>query len=323
MKLCCIAFTEEGLRIAGKIEKSAKYETIVLDKNSYKSKLSEVFQDYDGIVFISSTGIAVRLSAPFLQSKASDPAIVVIDDLGRYSISLVSGHLGGANQLAEELGELLGCQPIVTTASDGRNLEAVDLFAKRKGLYIENLEDAKRLTAMMLEMRPLLLDSEIPMELGYQHLSKTAYEGVILVSSKASAGSPLPHCILRPKNITVGIGCRRGKSKEEILRAIEKVCSDNDISMRSIKTLATVDVKQEEAGILEACRELGCELAIFSREQLKEVEHLYTASSFVKSQIGVSSVCEPCACLAGGQLIVPKTALEGITIAMAKEEFHE
>ena len=322
MKLCCIAFTEDGLRLAEKIEKS-NYDTAVLTKDNYKNKLQEAFQCYDGIVFISSVGIAVRLSAPYLQSKISDPAIVVVDDLGRYSISLVSGHLGGANQLAAELGDLLGCQPVITTASDGRDIEAIDMFAKRKGLFIESMEDAKRLTAMMLEGKDLLLASEIPAELGYHKLSNTAYEGVILVSSKASAGSPLPYCVLRPRNMTVGIGCRRGKSKEEILKAIQTVCQDNDISMRSIKTVATVDVKQDEAGILEACREMNWELVIFNREQLREVEHLFAASSFVKSQIGVASVCEPCACLAGGQLIVPKTALEGITIAIAKEEFHE
>jgi cobalt-precorrin 5A hydrolase len=323
VKLCCITFTEDGLKIVHKIQKSKQYDVAVFTKDNYKDRLPEAFQHYEGIVFISSVGIAVRLCAPHLQSKTSDPAVVVVDDLGRYSISLVSGHLGGANQLAAELGELLGCQPVITTASEGRAMEAVDMFAKRKGLFIESMEAAKRLTAMMLEGRTLLLASEIPAELGYHKLSKTAYEGVLLVSSKASAGSELPHCVLRPRNITVGIGCRRGKSKEEILKAIEKVCRDNDISMRSIKTLATVDVKQDEAGILEACEEKGWDLAIFNREQLREVEHLFAASSFVKSQIGVASVCEPCACLAGGRLIVPKTALEGITIAIAKEEFHE
>lgn len=320
MKLACIAFSEEGLRIADKIKLCQSFDADVFDKHSYKEHLQDIFNEYKGVVFIGSTGIAVRLCAPFLINKTVDPAIVVIDDLCRFSISLVSGHLGGANQLAQNLSELLQCQPIITTASDGRNIEAVDMFAMNNGLYIESMEAAKKITALMVEGRPIKLDSEVKIELKYNNLSDKIYDGIIFVSSKHDISSSKPYCVLRPKNINIGIGCRRGKTKDEILKAIKAVFTSNNLSLKSISKIATVDVKSDEAGIIEACKELQCEMVIFSREEIRDVEEQFAASDFVKSTIGVSSVCEPCAALAGGEIILSKTVIDGITIAISKEK---
>jgi cobalt-precorrin 5A hydrolase len=320
MKLACIAFTSSGLEIADRIKENACLEVDIFDKHSYKEKLDSIFSQYRYIVFISSAGIAVRLSAPFLVHKAVDPAIVVVDDLGRYSISLVSGHLGGANELALKVSEMLGCQPIITTASDGRAIEAIDMFAKINGLFIESLEDAKKITAMMVENKSIKLESEVELQLGYDNLSDTDFDAVVIVSSRQRVSSEMPYCILRPRNIHIGIGCRRGKAKEEILKAIAEVFDRYDISMRSIKAVGTVDIKSDEIGIIKACKELGCSMVVFDRESIGKVEHLFISSDFVKSTIGVSSVCEPCAHLLGGSLIVPKTSINGITIAVSKEE---
>jgi cobalt-precorrin 5A hydrolase len=252
--------------------------------------------------------------------KAVDPAIVVIDDLGRFSISLVSGHLGGAHELALKLSEILKCQPIITTASDGRNIEAVDVFAKANGLYIESLEDAKRITAMMVENRRIKLESEIRLQIGYDNIADIDYEAVVIVSSRQRISKDMPCCILRPRNVNIGIGCRRGKSKEDILKAIDEVFDRHNLSKRSIKAVATVDIKADEKGIIEACRELGCSMRVFDRESIGKVESLFEPSDFVKSEIGVSAVCEPCAYLAGGRLIVHKTVVNRITIAVSKED---
>ena len=319
MRLCCITFTQEGLHIAERIKKSRQHEADIFFKDNYKNHLKELFDTYEGVVFIASTGIAVRLSAPFLSDKKTDPAIVVIDDLGRYCISLVSGHLGGANRLSLELSELLECQPVITTASDGRGIEAVDLFAKRNDLYIESMEEAKKLTAMMIEGKRIRLESELEIKPVYSNLVEDEAEGILFVTSRQSAGSDLPHCILRPKNIHIGLGCRRGKSGEEILKAIQQVCGNRDISQRSIKSIATVDVKGDEAGIHVAAQALGCPVQVFDRGELAKVEQLFDGSSFVKTQIGVGSVCEPCAYLAGGSLLFPKTVISGITIAVSRE----
>ncbi|MDF2519820.1 MAG: cbiG [Clostridia bacterium] len=319
MKLACIAFTHEGMLIAERIKEWQGFEVDVFGKDSYKQHLGRIFKAYKGVVFIGSTGIAVRLCAPYLVHKTIDPAVVVIDDLGRYCISLVSGHLGGANSLACRLSDLLGCQPIITTASDGRNIEAVDIFAMRNDLYIENLEDAKKITAFMVAGKRVKLDSEQPIELNYHNLADADYDGVIFVSTRENVSSCKPYCILRPKNIYVGIGCRRGKHKDEILKAIREVFKVNNLCLSCIKALATVDVKRDEEGIIEACKELECKMLVIGREEIGRVEDQFSPSRFVKSAIGVSSVCEPCAYLAGGEIIVSKTAINGITIAVSKE----
>jgi cobalt-precorrin 5A hydrolase len=319
MKLACIAFTDYGLKIAERIKLSQCYDVDIFDKHSYKEHMQELFSKYKGIVFIGSTGIAVRLCAPFLNHKTVDPAVVVIDDLCRFSISLVSGHLGGANQLAQNLSELLQCQPVITTSSDGRNIEAIDMFAMNNGLYIQDMEAAKKITALMIEGKPIKLESEVDLELKYHNLTDCNYDGVIFVSSKQEISSSKPYCVLYPKNINIGIGCRRGKTKDEIIKAIMAVFTENNLSLKSINKIATVDVKSDEAGIIEACKELECTMVIFNRDEIRKIEDQFAASGFVKSTIGVSSVCEPCATLAGGEMIVSKTVIDGITIAISKE----
>lgn len=320
MKLACIAFTGQGLDIAGRIKSSEGMEADIYDKSSYKSSLDHIFTHYDHIVFISATGIAVRLCAPYLQNKSCDPGIVVIDDLGRFCISLVSGHLGGANELAIKLSGLLKCRPVITTASDSRGIEAVDMFAKANGLYIESLADAKKITAMMLEGRKIKLESELKLKLDYDNISDEEYAGVVLVSSVNLISKAVPCCILRPRNLNVGLGCRRGKSMAEILEAITEVFDRNNLSKRSIKAVATVDIKADEQGIIDACRQLGCDMKVFERASIAEIEAAFQPSEFVRSRLGVASVCEPCACLTGGKLIVNKAIINGITIAVSRED---
>ncbi len=320
MKLACIAFTQSGLEIAERLRRSEGFEVDIFDKYSYKDRLEDIFSRYKYIAFISSTGIAVRLCAPFLVHKTIDPAIAVVDDLGRFSISLVSGHLGGANELALKLSEVLDCQPVITTASDGRGIQSVDMFAKFNGLFIESLEDAKKITAMMLEHKGIRLESEVRLQPDYGNISDTDYEAVIIVSSREWISEEKPHCILRPRNLNLGIGCRRGKTREEILGAINEVFEKYNLSTKSIKAVGTVDIKSDEAGIIDACKELGCTMSVYGREDIGKIQGMFAASEFVKSQIGVTSVCEPCAHLLGGKLIVPKTAVNGITIAVTREE---
>jgi cobalt-precorrin 5A hydrolase len=327
--IACIAFTQNGERLAEKVRRAFDGAVDVLTKDSYKAELPQVFETFDGIVFIASTGIAVRLSAPFLQDKTRDPAVVVVDDLGRYAISLISGHLGGANALAEEIASFLGCQPIITTASDGRGFEAVDLFAQRNHLIIENPEDAKTITAMMVDEQPcsammvdeqpITLKSEIPVIWNYPYFVEQGTAGYVYITSQHSIVCDLPYCILRPRNLNVGIGCRRGKTHDEILAAIKQVFQVHNLSLKSIKALATVDIKRDEQGLIEAGDTLQRPIKCYTKEEIQQVQHRFAASAFVQSTIGISGVCEPCAYLAGGEIIVGKTVINGITIAVAKE----
>lgn len=318
-KIACITFTRHGTILAEEIRAGLDGEVEILTKETYRSALPRIFETCDGIVFIASAGIAVRLCAPFLQDKTHDPAIVVVDDLGRYAISLLSGHLGGANALAQKIALILGAQPVITTASDARGFEAVDLFAQRNHLDIENLTDVKTITAMMVDEQPITLLSEISVTWNYPYLVEQQAVGYVYVTSQQTVNCDRPHCILRPKNLNVGIGCRRGKTQEDILQAIQQVFARHNLALKSIRVLATVDMKQEEQGLIEASKTLNCPLQCYSKEEIRQVQQRFAASPLVQAKIGVTGVCEPCAFLAGGKLIVGKTAINGVTIAVAKE----
>ncbi len=320
MKIACLTFTQQGILLAEQLKEKFDAPVELFTKQNYQEHLSAIFTTFQGIVFIASTGIAVRLSAPYLQDKSRDPAIVVVDDLGRYAISLVSGHLGGANVLAEKVAVLLACQPIITTASDGRGIEAIDLFAQKHGLAIESLHDVKIITGMMVDGKTLKLVSEIQASIVYPYLVESLEdaEGCLYITSQEPVLCDLPHCILRPKNLLLGIGCRKGKTDREILDAIAQVFIQHNLSLKSIRSIATIELKKDEPGILESCQALEAELRIFTADEIRQVQDRFSGSPFVQSQVGVSAVSEPCAYLSGGDIIVEKTAIDGITIAVAK-----
>ncbi len=320
LKIACLAFTESGIRLAENIQSNFSDQVDLFTKGNYKKHLMRIFEEYQGIVFLSSTGIAVRLSAPFLRDKTRDPAVVVVDDLGRYAISLISGHLGGANALTRQIADILRCQPIITTASDGRGFEALDLFAQKHGLVIENLHDLKVIAGMMADGKPIRVISEISPRIDYPHVVGAEAEGCIYVTSQNMVTSDLPYCVLRPKNLHIGIGCRKGKSTQAILDAISRVFREHHLSLKSLRSLATIEAKRSEVGILEAGKQLGVTMRIFSYEEIHQVQDRFASSRFVRTAIGVTAVSEPCAYLAGGKIIVGKTAIHGITIAVAKEE---
>lgn len=323
MKIACLTFTLNGEKIGSKIKEKINADIYVYKRQDYEDNLKDfcknVFSTFDGIIFISSTGIAVRLIAPFIKDKIHDPAVVVVDDLGRYSISLLSGHIGGANKLCTDIAKILNAEPIVTTASDARGIEAVDSFAKRNSLLIENMDDAKKLTAMMVDGRKICFVSEINSKIKYENLVEKDAEGYIYVTSKRNISCDKPACILRPKNLNIGIGCRRGRTLDEIECLVDKTFKQYNLDKRCIKSISTIDVKRDEKGILDLSHYYNCKLNIFSKEQVEEIQSQFKKSEFVKETIGVTSVAEPCAYLAGGSIIVSRQALNGVTMAISKE----
>lgn len=366
MKIALISFTSSGKKISSKIksgldslqENLESTDIVEIDKSTFDDKLSNhmnyIFDNYDAIVFVSSTGIAVRFIAPYIKSKCTDPAVIVVDDLGKYTISLLSGHIGGANELSAVISNILKNQAIITTASDARGIDAVDVFAKRNGFYIEDMESAKILTAFMVEGEKIKLISEVETGLKYDNVEmifcrnaeeiealekrensldtmsysnetdilKDESKGIIIVSSIENIENySNPLCIiLRPKNLNIGIGCRRGKSSEEILSFIIQIFKDNNLSLKSINKIGTIDIKHDEIGIIEASKELGAEMILFSRDEIESVSDKFTKSNFVKSNVGVTSVCEPSAYLLGQKMIVSKQICNGITIAVSRSE---
>ncbi|MDR7855772.1 cobalt-precorrin 5A hydrolase [Tissierella sp.] len=341
MKIACLSFTEKGKILGDKLKSldiESKFHVIhhLYNKDIHggiKGFLSSSWDEYDGFVFISSTGIAVRMINPYIKDKSIDPAIVVIDDCGRFSISLLSGHLGGANELSKWIGEMINAIPVITTASDNRNIESLDMFAQKNKYYIEDMEAIKNITAMMVNGKSIAFYSEEDKIIDYPNLQvlslkdvilneiTSGVEGMIIISSAnlENQDNDIPIAYLRPKNINIGIGCRKGIEGRRIIEAIETTLGQVNLSDRSIKAIGTVEVKKDEKGIIEAAEYFNCPMKIFTIDEIKEVEDNFDKSQFVKDTIGVYSVSEPAAYLLGGNLIAKKAKYNGITISISKD----
>lgn len=334
MKLACLSFTNRGrdlgerlrLNIKGNYEIDHYFNKDV--EGGIKEILGTIWNEYDGIIFLSATGIAFRMCAKFIEDKTIDPALVVIDDLGKFSISLLSGHIGGGNELAKDLAKVIKAIPVITTATDGRGIESIDLFAKRNDYYIEDIKSITAITSMMVNEDYIGLYSEDDVEIDYDRSIKvkdldnidSKIKGLIIVSSTSGFKNiNIPHTILRPKNINIGIGCKKGIHSEKIIKAIEDEFEKHTLSIKSIKSIGTIEVKKDELGIIETSKYFNLPLKIFTIEEIRKVEGNFSKSQFVKDTVGVYSVSAPVAFLQGGQVISEKSKHGGITISLSKE----
>lgn len=338
MKIACLSFSEKGKYLGEKIkELSLNDDRYIVHhfangevEGGIKSLMIYLAMEYDGLVFISATGIAIRLMNPYIIDKTIDPAVVVVDDMGRFSISLLSGHIGGGNELAKWIGDIIGATPVITTASDGRGIESIDLFAMKNNYHMENMGDVKNITAMMVNGEKIGFYSEMDQIIEYNPLVllddleyiDPSIKGLIIVGSSQynGEGISIPKCRLIPKNINIGIGSRKGVKGTKIIQSIEAAVNRANLSTKGIKAIGTVEVKKDEIGIIEAAKYFDCPLKIFTIDEIKNVEDKFEKSQFVKDTIGVYSVSEPVAYLLGGNLITRKSKHNGITISISKEE---
>lgn len=343
MNLSVIAFTRSGCRFAQKIQEAMEAEGNPCEirakgreasawgipplEEPLKEWTRRQFAARDALLFIGAAGIAVRAIAPFVKSKASDPAVLCMDEQGKFMISLLSGHLGGANELTKELAAICGAMPVITTATDAGGRFSVDSFARKEHLYLDNLGLAKRISAEILENRTVGLYSDfelsgqVPVELA---LGKRERLGIsISLDDSYDPFSETLHLV--PKIAVLGIGCKRGTTEEQIETAVRKVMMQNQLSMHSIKKAASIDLKKDEPGLLKFCEAYDAPLLTYSREELEAVvcEEGFSESAFVKEITGLGNVCERSALKASGRtkLIQRKTAENGVTVAIALEEY--
>lgn len=337
MKTLVISFSKTGALLSLKIKAHYGKEadvistyqlenTQVLFVEKIKNYVKDVFHDVDLIIFIGATGIAVRMIAPCIKDKYSDPAVLVIDESGRFVISLLSGHLGGANQYAQEIGELLGSVPVITTASEQYGLLAPDLFAQREKLTIQNRNHAKIAASFLNEKRNILILNqtgyEYPHPQEYQLISNyeenEGKEPCICITYKR-----LDHqakiCYLVPKVLSLGIGCRKGTTCEHIRESVKEVFEKEGLFIEAVKSIGTIDLKKEEEGLLQYGEEMGLPIRYYSSQELMGVLGEFSRSSFVESITGVDNVCERAAVKQwdNGVLIVKKQSMSGVTVAVA------
>ncbi|MFI6339991.1 precorrin-3B C(17)-methyltransferase [Streptomyces sp. NPDC050535] len=255
------------------------------------------FAECDQLVCFLATGAVVRLVAPLLDGKASDPGVVCVDEAGRFAVSLVGGHAGGANELAREVGDLLGAEPVVTTATDAVGLPGLDTL----GFPVEG--DVAGVTRALLDGEPVALHAELAWPLPPLPVGR---EGVHAIRVTDRLVPPADrNVVLRPPSLVVGVGASRGAPVEEVLGLVEAALRDAGLSVKSVAELATVDVKAAEPGIVGAAERLGVPVATYSAEELAKVD-VPNPSDAPLAAVGTPSVAEAAALVRGGELLVPK-----------------
>ena len=277
----------------------------------------QTFAEDRDMVFVGAVGIAVRAVAPYLKSKATDPAVVAIDECGRFAVPVVSGHLGGANDLARSVAAICGATPVITTATDSNGLFAVDEWARYQNCRVPDPHGIKKVSSAILAGETVRVCSawEVEgtppprLELG------TREDCGILVTLHREDS---PALALVPHEAVLGVGCRKGTPREAIEEAFAAFCRDRKLWSDAICCAATIDIKAEESGLLAFCAAHGWPLSTYSAEELNQVEGSFTASPFVAKITGVDNVCERSAVRrSGGQLIETKYAGGGVTLALA------
>ena len=338
-----IAFTRAGIVLGKKIQQSNMVETVVLfgwykyiqeDAIPFahtKQLLEKIWKKADDIVFIGAAGIAVRSIAPFLTDKVNDPAILVMDEKGKFVIPILSGHLGGANAYAEQLARKIGAVPVITTATDCNQCFAVDLFAQKNGLWIADWHEIKEISSRILEKEPVGWISEydvegilpmglIQIEEKEQIQSFHIEAGVVIASKMEPVYFPL-ECRLLPKNLVIGVGCRKGKSLEELEQFFVQQLEQHGFQKQQVNKIVSIDRKQQEKGLIELAKKWKIPFLTYSSDQLNAVEGDFSNSDFVKQTVGTSNVCERSAYLGSrcGKKRMKKTARDGMTMAVYEE----
>lgn len=281
----------------------------------------ERFADSDALVFIGATGIAVRAIAPHVRDKFSDPAVVSVDEAGQFAVPMLSGHVGGANDLAREVAAAIGARAVVSTATDVNGLFAVDEWARKQGLALVERQIAKEVSACLLDGGTVGFASDIAVE---GALPSGVEEGPHELGIKVgldTADCPFAHTLhLVPRVVTVGVGCKRGTDAAALEAFVRGALANAHVSPAAVARVASIDVKRDEEAVLALARALGCEPVFYSAEQLAAVEGIFASSDFVRAAVGVDNVCERAAVAGGARLIGGKEAHEGMTVALGQDE---
>lgn len=361
MKTAIITFTRKGVQLACKMQNAFMQQTDIYCYQRYAPKevnafyavsalMEQIFSKYDGLLFIGAAAIAVRAAAPHLQSKLTDPAVLVMDENARFVISLLSGHVGGANAWCECVAAQMGAEAVITTTTDTRGVFAVDTFARTHALYILDparikdisgriLDGAyvgvytahaayKNLAAEMSEKwgNPVCTDAACAVLNKTKDMPQSCKEAGIQIVM-----TPEEPCIyektlrLVPMDLAVGIGCKRGKRKEAIENVLNRTLQANHLLRERIFAVASIDRKADEAGIAALAEALRVPFLTYTAQQLQRAQGEFTESEWVRSQMGVGNVCERSACLAssGGVRLVEKTAEDGITVSIYQRRYGD
>ena len=342
-----IAFTEQGCRTARAIaraleSKDARYACAVAGPERFAAKCEvsayenltawtrEAFAQADGIVFVSAMGIAVRAIAPFVVDKFADPAVVCVDEKASFAIPLLSGHVGGANDLARAIADCMGATPVVSTATDVNGLFAVDQWAREQDMAIVGRAAAKAVSASLLSgesvgfATPFDVVGDLPQGIFRAREGEVTGCDVGFVVALDTATVPFEQTLhLVPRIVTVGVGCKRDTESAKLEAAVAAALGQAGVDVRAVRTVASIDIKADEPAIAHLASQHGWETRFFTSDELAAVEGDFAASDFVRETTGVDNVCERSAICAAhdGSLLLGKQAGDGVTVALAADAF--
>lgn len=342
MKLAIFALTRRGSELGRRLKDLLPESDLYLPRKfaregeggfeGLREAIADAFGRYEAFVFIMAAGVAVRTLSPHLKGKDEDPGVVVIDEKGRFVVSLLGGHSRGANELAKRIAFLLGARPVITTSSDLNEIPPIDLLGKKFGWELENPESSASVISAILNGEDVGvyqdageeswqegLPPNVRIFRSLEELRREKPKAAILITEKAAEGLPQAALIFRPKNLVVGIGLHRGVEASRIEEAVLKVLRDHGFSVRSVRNLATVKGREKEPGLLEFARKFNLPIDPFSLEELRRQDP--PSPSAALRSLGVPGVCESAALLSSrGRLLIPKVKFKDITLAVARIE---
>lgn len=327
MKIAAASFTPAGARLLRRLADGAPSHSFsIFDgaEGPVRDWLKKEFRAAGALVLIGAAGIAVRLVADLIVAKDKDPAVLVIDEKGRFVIPLLSGHIGGANRLAREFAAALEATPVITTATDLAGVFAVDDWSASHGCVIDDIALIKAVSSALLRGEPVGFRSDFPVEPPLPaglDAGGNADVGICVAFDPKQKPFPLTLNIL-PKIVALGAGCRSGTPGDAFERFVLETLASRGISPKSLRKVASIERKKDEECLKSFAGKYGLEFVVFSEEQLASVPGRYRGSDFVRAVTGVDNVCERAAVLAGGGgLLLPKTAGSGMTLALAAPDW--
>lgn len=342
MNAIIFSFTRNGARISLQLQKyldSCGFKTGIFTTRRYRDvdpalreispslqeMCKEAFSRCRLLIFIGATGIAIRSIAPYIRSKTRDPAVLSIDEQGKFVIPLLSGHIGGANSLATGIAAVLKAVPVITTATDVNELFAVDEWAARHNMSIFNMDAAKTFASYLVDCKKVGVKSDFPIKGALPKGLVLAEEGPVgmAISLRKTVQPFVETVVLRPRILHLGIGCRRGTPMDKIEEMVIQELKKLKVTLSVVKGIASIDVKKDEQGLLAFADVSVLPVRFYSSAELNAVEGDFTPSAFVAQTVGVDNVCERAAVLdsGGGRLLLRKTARNGVTLAIAAEDF--
>ncbi len=310
-----------GEQLASRLADQLPGSTVIPCRGRLRQTLHRCWQEYDSLVCIMAAGIVVRTLAPLLADKREDPAVVVCDEKGQFAISLLSGHLGGSNQLAHQVAEILGGQAVITTASDVLGQTALDLWARDLGLRVADKASLTRVMGKLVNTGSVTLYSEYPLPELPQDIQPVgqAADADLVLTGRADVQTT--GGVLYAPVFIAGIGCNRNTPAAEIEQALQEACSTHNLALQSVCGLASIDLKNDEPGLLEFARSRRYTIDFYNRDQLNGVEGVSTSAAVLKAT-GAKGVAEPAAVLSagGGRLLVKKMKWPNVTVAIAEKK---